>query len=1144
MTSKIFQSLFAIAVAGAACMSLAAPANDDMMDAVEVSGESGEISGSTDGATFETFEAEHRPGWGDFGSIWYKWTAPLSGTFRFETVGSTETSGGPLDTYLVVWEASGDTPTFVKEDDDGMADCAAGLTVSVEQGVTYLLSISSYESYGTARLAWRQIHFPVSTFDMDGNKAVVVGVLGANASDFTSRDGFGNDRCLVDSRIVDAEKTSGWNDDTYWCTALSEMDMLVWTGWAQDEGYSDVDSLADYFRGNPELLRTKPASWGQGPAEGTYEGSALEWFADRHDDFPSRVYYFGVDSLIGTLDDGLARISVVCDCSSNPWAGISGLVGHTLVCCGYAYDEFAPVGAKSALKGLFLIDPDNDQETNGGAGRAPNSISYRPVVWNEAQSRYDVANVWGGRDGYVENLVQVLRVRSGYTPVCVDLRGGSDPQPDPQPPQPDPQPRELAFGAGQVSTFETDDGMATVAGVANLTWEKFSDYDHFGTTCFVDARIVDAEKDAARNNDDFWCGALTDIDMMFALGWLSGFQTVDEVVGRFQKNGENDIRWADDPATFDPTRGSSFDTLHEGRYGYRNEAHYTGMFRWAQDVAGASGISNHVAAGAVDSGFLTVLRNSFPNKLLHLGIEFPETNSHPFWSGCDGGVLHSVLCCGYVSSGSSGADALKGLFIIDPDNDQYAAGGGASAMNSIAYCPVVWNSSSSSYQIRGVWGEAGTINRQYVALERPQAAQVADPVLDPPSNMTFTASLEVKCTCPTGDATIRFTTNDTEVTESSPTWANLALTATTVVRVRAYKPGLKASNEVKFTYTCEGSEDDDRDPSLWTDPVVEIKDELEATAATSYTGWLHDAKGNLTGSFTLKVNKANKTGLAKATLTVTDLATGRKTKYTGNYNVEDGAFEDGQLEDLEIGADGVAGKIDKEALTGGRTVDKQEAQSVDSVYKNRIFAFAFQNTSGKSVKGAATFTAKFSSKGKAKVSGTLMDGTKVSATAQLIVGDKGCALPVTFSKKGKANFGLVLWFNEKKATFKEATGLTECTLGDGVTDVKVEFVGCGEVDGSLPKAKSLEVDGKKVADIAANGAKWAATAAKGYEEAKPKVTYAAKKGTLTGSYKATVKGSDKPVSAKITGVWLGKTGVGTAVMKVNKVTTALPVLIK
>ena len=83
-----------------------------------------------------------------------------------------------------------------------------------------------------------------------------------------------------------------------------------------------------------------------------------------------------------------------------------------------------------------------------------------------------------------------------------------------------------------------------------------------------------------------------------------------------------------------------------------------------------------------------------------------------------------------------------------------------------------------------------------------------------------------------------------------------------------------------------------------------------------------------------------------------------------------------------------------------------------------------------------------------------------------------------------------------------------------------------------------------VADLSSDGKKWQATPAKGYDTAKPKVTYAAKKGTLTGSYKATVKGSDKPVSAKITGVWLGKTGVGTAVMKVNKVTTALPVLIK
>lgn len=717
--------------------------------------------------------------------------------------------------------------------------------------------------------------------------------------------------------------------------------------------------------------------------------------------------------------------------------------------------------------------------------------------------------------------------------------------------EPVPQPKVA------VSKFTMNGHQAVVCGVIGATADSFKSTDNCGNPCLIDSRIIDAEKSADWVDDNYWCTALSQMDMLVWLGWAKdiGYEDEDALANYFRKN----------PSLLrtKPSKQSEYVGPTDGTYGYN------GVFKWFADQPGGQTLD--IQSGRIGASFLQVLQDALQDGNAWVRMDVVSDCTSKPWLSLKGNISHSVICCGYAldpAVSSTSPSALVGLFLIDSDNDQYAGAGGTSAPNSISYVSATWT--GSRYDFTNVWGGrdgyADWSCVYDVLYAKPgytpvgfevsgtqpgpnppaPATQVADPVLDPPSNTTFTASLMVKCTCPTADATIRVTTNDTEVTESSPTWTNLTLTATTVVRVRAYKSGLKASNEVKFTYTCEGSGDDDRKSSLWTDPVVSVgkKDELEATSATSYTGWLHDAKGNLTGSFTMKVGKANKNGIAKATLTVTDLATGLKSKYTGNYNVEDGAFEDGQLEDLEVGANGVVGKIGKETLTGGRTADKQEAQSIDSVYKNRIFAFAFQNTAGKNVKGAATFTAKFSSKGKAKISGTLMDGTKVSTTAQLIVGDKACALPIAFSKKGKANFGLVLWFNEKKAGFKEATGLTECTLGDGVTDVKVEFVDCAEVDGSLPKAKSLEVDGKKVADIVVNGTKWVATAAKGFEDAKPKVTCAAKKGTITGTYKATGKGAAKPVSAKITGVWLGKTGVGTAVMKVNKVTTALPVLIK
>ena len=704
-----------------------------------------------------------------------------------------------------------------------------------------------------------------------------------------------------------------------------------------------------------------------------------------------------------------------------------------------------------------------------------------------------------------------------------------------------------------VSKFTMNGHQAVVCGVIGATADSFKSTDNCGNPCLIDIRIIDAEKSAEWVDDNYWCTALSQMDMLVWLGWAKdiGCEDEDALANYFRKN----------PSLLRTKPSDISGWPSEGQYGYN------GVFDWFADQTGGQTLD--VQSGSIGSSFLQVLQNSLQggDALVRMDV-VSDCTSNP-WLSHGGEISHSVICCGYAldpAVSSTSPSALVGLFLIDSDNDQYAGAGGTSAPNSISYVSARWN--GSRYDFTNVWGGRDGYadwSCVYDVLHAkpgytpvgvkvgndptppPSVDRVATPVLDPPSNMTFKTSLAVKCTCPTEGATIRFATNETDViTESFPVWADLTLTATTVIRVKAFKANMQASDEVKCVYTLDPEGGEQGNSSLWTDSVIDVgkKDRTEATAATTYTGWLHDSKGNLTASFTMKVGKANKNGIAKVTLTVTDLATGIKSKYTGNYNVEEGEIEGGQLDGLALGEDGVVGKIGKETLTGGRMANKTEAAAVDAVYKNRIFAFAFQNTAGKNVKGAATFTAKFSSKGKAKISGTLMDGTKVSTSAQLIVGDKACALPISFTKKGKANFGLVLWFNEKKATFKEATGLTECTLGDGVTDVKVEFVGCDEVDGTMAKAKALEVDGKKVADIAANGTKWVATAAKDFEDAKPKVTYAAKKGTITGTYKATVKGAAKPVSAKITGVWLGKTGVGTAVMKVNKVVTALPVVVK
>ncbi|NLF37839.1 hypothetical protein GX586_00245, partial [bacterium] len=69
----------------------APPSNDNFASRINLAGPSGIATGTTLDATYETGEPEHDPyGCGE-NSVWWKWTAPSSGTFTFDLAGSTTT---------------------------------------------------------------------------------------------------------------------------------------------------------------------------------------------------------------------------------------------------------------------------------------------------------------------------------------------------------------------------------------------------------------------------------------------------------------------------------------------------------------------------------------------------------------------------------------------------------------------------------------------------------------------------------------------------------------------------------------------------------------------------------------------------------------------------------------------------------------------------------------------------------------------------------------------------------------------------------------------------------------------------------------------------------------------------------------------
>src|ERR1044071_6634613 len=74
----------------------AAPANDRFANAQVITGSSGTVTGSNIGANNENGEPDHAGG-PAARSIWYRWTAPTSGPYSFNTFGSS------FDTVLAVY---------------------------------------------------------------------------------------------------------------------------------------------------------------------------------------------------------------------------------------------------------------------------------------------------------------------------------------------------------------------------------------------------------------------------------------------------------------------------------------------------------------------------------------------------------------------------------------------------------------------------------------------------------------------------------------------------------------------------------------------------------------------------------------------------------------------------------------------------------------------------------------------------------------------------------------------------------------------------------------------------------------------------------------------------------------------------------
>jgi Ca2+-binding RTX toxin-like protein len=148
------------------------PANDNFADAqVLPSTSSGMATGAPDGATHEPGEPQllvFNPA-----AIWYSWTAPADGTYKFDTVGSN------FDTVMAIFAGTSlDALDLVRinDDDPDRGCCSSWVPIKeTTAGTVYSIAVFPLEGFGDS-LVLRWSPLILGTLDSD----ILVGTNGAD----------------------------------------------------------------------------------------------------------------------------------------------------------------------------------------------------------------------------------------------------------------------------------------------------------------------------------------------------------------------------------------------------------------------------------------------------------------------------------------------------------------------------------------------------------------------------------------------------------------------------------------------------------------------------------------------------------------------------------------------------------------------------------------------------------------------------------------------------------------------------------------------------------------------------------------------------------------------------------------------------
>ena len=396
--------------------------------------------------------------------------------------------------------------------------------------------------------------------------------------------------------------------------------------------------------------------------------------------------------------------------------------------------------------------------------------------------------------------------------------------------------------------------------------------------------------------------------------------------------------------------------------------------------------------------------------------------------------------------------------------------------------------------------------------------------------------------------------------------------------------------------TAGGGEGEDEDLRL-----ARFDSEEDGTAfasARTYDGYLYEggvgtdpdggAGGRrIAGTILVKTAAARtdrRTGRTTARATVTIQIPGeRRVSLSGEMDAGTSpgflsvTAKDGRTLDLLVGADGIAGVFDDYGIDGARNVfssrDAEVRELTSGVIGQFSYSYGAVNLAWESTReedgtpcGWNDLSVKVGSAGRTRITGTLADGTRVSATAQLIlIMDRGwwsCCIPVVVDKKphrlafclwfwimndvctpdqlschcveglgGDVRFGRAWMIGEYgPAAFRIDTGALGELFGDwtyegyGPNGVSVEQVGTKwrVAGGARPGRVVLGRDG--FVDETKTGENPSALT----------LAYRAKEGTFTGAFKYYVpsaRGAPVAKTVNVYGVVVEGVGYGTAVVR-------------